>query len=228
MYLVLTEGWAEAARPRVLVPVRGKGTGERPDLTVKRKKYRMDLLASGLVVARYYAVERNELELLRADVEASARDFEEFVEKHTGEDGLLASATTDAGKVTQAKVRARLKELADDPEGRKECGVLEVCLILMKSKRTAKAAQTKLDAKVLKRYANLTAAEIAEIVVDDKWMAGVEGAIRREVDRLTGGLVDRVGVLDGRYAKALQELMRQVEEYDGRVEGHLKRMGLSL
>ncbi len=126
--------------------------------------------------------------------------------------------------MTQAKVRARLKELADDPEGRKECGVLEVCLILMKSlaaaKRTAKAAQTKLDAKVLKRYANLTAAEIAELVVDDKWMASVEGAVRREVDR--------VGVLDGRYAKALPELMRQVEEYDGRVEGHLKRMGLSL
>ena len=119
VYLVVTEGWAEAARPRVLVPVRGKGTGKRPDLTVKRKKYRTDLLPPGLVVARYYATERNELDLLRADVEASARDLEEFVEKHTGEDGLLASATTDAGKVTQAKVRARLKELADDPEGRK-------------------------------------------------------------------------------------------------------------
>ena len=202
VYLVVTEGWAEAARPRVLVPVRGKGSGERPDLTVRRKKYRMDLLPPGLVVARYYATERNELDLLRADVEASARDLEEFVEKHTGEDGLLAGATTDAGKVTQAKVRARLKELADDPEGRKEYGVLEVCLILMKSlaaaKRTAKAAQTKLDAKVLKRYANLTAAEIAKLVVDDKWMASTVGsAIRREVDRLTGGLVDRVGVLEG-------------------------------
>ena len=38
VYLVVTEGWAEAARPRVLVPVRGKGTAERLDLTVKRKK----------------------------------------------------------------------------------------------------------------------------------------------------------------------------------------------
>ena len=232
VYLVVTEGWAEAARPRVLVPVRGKGTGERPDLTVKRKKYRMDLLSPGLVVARYFAKERNELDLLVADAEASARDLEEFVEKHTGEDGLLASATTDAGKVTQASVRARLKELADDPEGRKECGVLEVCLILMKSlaaaKKTAKAAQTKLDAKVLKRYANLTAAEVAEVVVDDKWMASVKGGIRREVDRLTGGLVDRVGVLEGRYAKALPELARQVEDYGARVEGHLKQMGLSV
>ena len=55
VYLVVTEGWAEAARPRVLVPVRGKGTAEPPDLTVKRKKYKMDLLPPGLVVARHFA-----------------------------------------------------------------------------------------------------------------------------------------------------------------------------
>ena len=232
VYLVVTEGWAEAARPRVLVPVRGKRTGERPDLTVSRKKYRMDLLPPGIVVARYFAMERNELDRLLADAEASARKLDGFVEKHSGEDGLLNSATTDTGKVTQAAVKARLKELVDDPEGQEECGTLEVCLILMKSlataKKAAKAAQTKLDAKVLARYANLTAAEIAELVVDDKWMSSVEGAIRQEVERLTRGLVDRVGVLEGRYAKALPELTRQIEDYSARVEGHLKRMGLSV
>ena len=88
--------------------------------------------------------------------------------------------------------------------------------------------QTKLDAKVLARYATLTAAEIAELVVDDKWMASIEGAIGQEVERLTGGLVDRVRVLERRYAKALPEITRQVEDYGARVEGHLKRMGLSL
>ena len=59
VYLVVTEGWAEAARPHILVPIRGKGTAERPDLTVNRMKYRMDLLPPGLVVARYYATERD-------------------------------------------------------------------------------------------------------------------------------------------------------------------------
>ena len=185
VYLVVTEGWAEAARPRVLVPVRGRGTAERPDLKVNGKKYRMDLLPPGLVVDRYFAMEQQEVDVLRADAEESARDLEEFVEKHTGEDRLLDSATTDAGKVTQAKVRARLKELAGDPDGHEESEVLEVCLILMKSlaaaKRTVKAAQAKLDAKVLKRY-----------------------------------------------AKALPELERQVEDYGARVEGHMKRMGLSV
>ena len=65
-------------------------------------------------------------------------------------------------------------------------------------------------------------------MVGDKWMASVEGAIGRVVERLTGGLVDRVRVLEGRYAKPLPELARQVEDYGAKVEGHLERMGLSV
>ena len=221
VYLVVTGEWADAARPRVLVPVRGKGAAVPPDLKVNRKKYRMDLVPPGLVVARHFATEQ-----------AVARELEEFIEEHGSEDGLLDGATTDAGKVTQAAVKKRLKEVVDDPEDHEERDALEVCLELIKahgaSKKAVKAAQTNLDEKVLARYTTLTAVEIAELVVDDKWIASVEGAIGREVERLTGGLVDRVRVLERRYAKPLPELARQVGEVGAKVEGHLERMGLSV
>ena len=143
---------------------------------------------------------------------------------------MLDDAKTDSGKLTQAAVKARLRKVANDPEGHEERDALEVCLDLMKAlaaaKRAAKAAQTKLDAKVLARYATLTAAEVTELVVDDKWMASVDGAIGQEVERLAGGLVDRVRVLKGRYADALPELERHVEDCSARVESHLRRMGL--
>ena len=230
VYVVVTEGWAEAARPRVLVPVRGKGTAESADLTVKRRKYKMDLLPPGLVVARYFATEQAEVDRLRAEQETVARELDEFVKEYSGDDGLLEGATTDAGKVTQAAVRARLKAVVGDPEGWEERDVLEVCLDLMKAhaaaKRATKAAQTKLDSKTLARYATLTAAEIAEIVVDDKWVASVERAIGQQVERLAGGLVDRVSVLTERYADALPGLERRVEDYGAKVEGHLRRMGV--
>ena len=79
---------------------------------------------------------------------------------------------------------------------------------------------------MLARYETLTAAEVAEIVVGDKWMASVRGAIGNEVERLASGLVDRVRMLEERYADALPELERRVEDYGARVEGHLRRMGL--
>ena len=230
VYLVVTEGWAEAARPRLLVPERGKGKTEAPDLTVKRNKYKMDLLPPGLVVARYFATEQAGVDRLRGEEKAAARGLDEFVEKHSGEDGLLEGATTDAGKVTQAAVKARLKVVRKDPEGCDERDALKAYLELMKSRAAAKkgtkAAQTELDSVVLARYATLTVAEIAEIVVDDKWVASVEASIEQQVERLAGGLVDRVRVLTGRYADALPELERRVEDYSTRVEGHLRRMGL--
>ena len=230
VYLVVTEGWKEAAQPRVLVPVRGKAAAETPDLTVKRKKYQMDLLPPGLVVGRYFAAERAEIDHLRTGEEEIAREREEFIEENSGEDGLLDGATSDTGKVTQAAVKARLRELRDDPDGSEERDALDVCLELMKAhaaaKRVTKAAQAKLDAKVLARYSTLTAAEVAEIVVGDKWMASVQGAIGNEVERLASGLVDRVRVLEERYADALPELERRVGDYGAKVEGHLRRMGV--
>ena len=135
VYLVVTEGWAEAARPRVLVPVRGKGAGETADLTVKRKKYRMDLLPPRLVVGRYFAAERAEIDRLRTGEEEIAREREEFIEENSGEDGLLDGATSDTGKVTQSAVKARLKEVGDDPGASEERDALDVCLELMKAPR---------------------------------------------------------------------------------------------
>ena len=96
----------------MLVPVRGKGAAETADLTVKRKKYRMDLLSPGLVVARYFAAERAAVDGLRTEEEGIARELEELIEESSGEDGLLDGATSDTGKVTKTAVKARLKVLA--------------------------------------------------------------------------------------------------------------------
>ena len=228
VYLVVTDGWSEAARPRVLVGKRQ--AGESPDLTVRRTKYKMDLLPPGLVAGRNFSEEQREVELLLAEQERIGRELEAFVEEHTGEDGLLDGATTDAGNVTQAAVRARLRKIrgGGDPD---ECDALEVCLDLMKAeakaKRAAKEARALLDAEILARYATLTRSEIADMVMRGKWMASLEDAVDRQVDRLTTGLVERVTVLEGRYAEALPELAQRAEELEARVRSHLRDMGIA-
>ena len=74
----------------------------------------------GLVVARHFATEQAEVDRLRTEQESIARELEQFIEEYSGEDGLLEGATSDAGKVTQAAVRGRLKAVAGDPEGQEE------------------------------------------------------------------------------------------------------------
>ena len=228
VYLVVTGGWLEAARPRVLVGKRQ--AGESADLTVKRTKYGMDLLPPDLVASRYFAYGQREVKLLLAEQERIGREVEAFVEENTGEDGLLDSATTDAGKVTQTAVRTRLREIRDGPADPDESDVLEVCLDLMKAhgkaKRAAKDAQVKLDTEILARYATLGPSEVADMVVRGKWTASIEDAIGQQVQRLTGGLVDRITVLEERYAEALPELAKRVDGLGARVRSHLRDLGV--
>jgi type I restriction enzyme M protein len=231
VYLIAAEGWTGAAEPRGIIEDKERKIKETPDLVIKRKKYKMDLIPPALIVARYFPDARAAIDGLRAGQEAAARELEEFIEEHTGEEGLLEEAVNDKGKVTKAGVNDRLKAIQDDPESRAEREALKQCLKLMdaesKAARAVKDAQAKLDEKVLGKYGALTEDEIKGLVVADKWLASIRAAVDGEVERLTQGLAGRVKELEERYARPLPALEREVEEYSARVEAHLSKMGLA-
>ena len=75
VYLIAADGWSEAAKPRGIVEDRDKKIKETPDLTIKRRKYKMDLIPPELIVARYFADEQAAVEALQAKQEAAAREY---------------------------------------------------------------------------------------------------------------------------------------------------------
>ena len=131
VYLLVADGWVEAAKPRGIIEDKEKRLKETPDLTIGRKRYKMDLIPPALVVARYFAAECTALEMLRARQDAAAHELETFVEEHSGEDGPLAEAANDKGKVTKAGVKDWLKALQDEPESGEERAALQRCLALI-------------------------------------------------------------------------------------------------
>ena len=234
--LVAAAGWVEAARPRVVAGNKTK-TGEAPDLTVGRQKYKMDLIPPALIAARCFTDEQAAVEKLRAEREAAAGALEAFVEEHAGDEGALVDAANEKGKVTRAGAKARLRALRDepddpdDPAGAAERDTLRRCLALMDAEaaatKAARAAQTALDRQVLERYAALTETEIRTLVVDDKWFAGIRAAVDGEVQRVTQSFAARLKELDERYARPLPELEQEVAALGVKVEGHLRRMGVA-
>ena len=84
-YLITTNGWVQAAQPR---PPE-KELKETPDLTIKKKKYKMDLIPPSLMITHYFAAEQDAIEMLEAEQAAAGQALEEFVEEHTGEEGAL-------------------------------------------------------------------------------------------------------------------------------------------
>ena len=235
VYLIVADGWVDAAKPRE--PNQDKKVKETPDLTINRKKYKMDLIPPALIVARYFPEEQAEIDARQTELDTATQALDEYIEEHTAEDGLLTDATTDAGSVTKSSVNERLKALKPDlltsndtQDSDDERDALEHCQSLINAKAKAdkavKEAQLALDEQVLARYATLTEKEIKQLVIDDKWFGTIQDEIMGEVQRLTQNLTERVKELEERYAQPLPSLMQDVQEFSMKVNKHLLNMGV--
>jgi type I restriction enzyme M protein len=80
---------------------------------------------------------------------------------------------------------------------------------------------------VIEKYPDLAEDEVKDLVVDEKWLAAVENAVRDEIERITQQLSGRVHDLETRYAERLPKLESKTEELSETVDEHLKMMGLT-
>jgi type I restriction enzyme M protein len=233
VYMIASDGWREAAKPRLIVEDKNKKSKEKPDFTLGKMKYKAELIPTPGVIARYFAAEQAAIEKLEAEVAATEQALEEMAEEHGGEDGLLAEAKNDKDKLTKASVAARLKELkadkSDTSDSSDERAALESYLALAEkaAATSAKAndAQEALLAQVAAQYGKLTDDEIKALVVEDKWLATIAAAVQGELDRVSQTLTGRIRQLAERYATPLPQLTGEVETLANKVAGHLAQMG---
>jgi type I restriction-modification system DNA methylase subunit len=82
--------------------------------------------------------------------------------------------------------------------------------------KQVKEAQQALDAQVAAKYAQLTEAEIKNLVVDDRWLAALALSVQGELDRVSQTLTGRIRQLAERCEKPLPELEEDVARQSGR------------
>ena len=188
-----------------------------------------DLIPATLIVNRYFAKDKARIEQLESERDAITAKMEELDEEHGGEDGLLSDAKTDKGKLTKASIKARIAEIADDPDLSEESALLKVYSVLLESEadanRIVKEAIRALDIKVAAKYGNLAKDEIKTLVVDDKWMGTLATVVQAELDRVSQALTARIKRLAERYFTPLPQLSEEVIDLSLRVDEHLKNMG---
>ena len=229
LYMIVSDGWREAGKPRLIIEDKAKKTKEKPDFTVGKQKYKTELIPTALVIARYFATEQATIEKLEAEVAAIEQAMEEMAEEHSGEEGLLEAAKNDKDKLTKASVAARLKETKGDKDAADESKMLNKYLSLIEREATISAkvkdAQDALMAKVAAQYGKLTEDEIKSLVVSDKWLVTLAAAVQGELDRVSQTLTGRIRQLTERYATPLPQLTGEVATLAARVDDHLKKMG---
>jgi type I restriction enzyme M protein len=188
-----------------------------------------DLIPQPLIVTRYFAKEQAAIERLEADRDEIASQMKELNEEHGGEDGLLADAKNNKGKLTKASVKTQLAKLSGDEEAADERKMLEDYQTLIEKEavvgKRVKEAQKALDAQVNRQYPELSPDEIKTLVVEDKWLATLAAAVQGELDRVSQTLTGRIRQLAERYATPLPQLSDEVAVLAARVDEHLKKMG---
>jgi type I restriction enzyme M protein len=235
-YLIAADGWVKGAQPREIIQVKdtnNKLTWPEPhDYLKGKRRFKSDLVPAPILVARYFAAERDAVEALDSQLTALEQQLDEMREENSGEEGLLAEVIEGEGekqKIATKAVKARLKEIGKDPLYADERAALEAYADLLEqrsgAKANRKAAQEDLDRKIDVKYPKLTEAEIKTLVVEDKWMESLSAAIQGELDRVSQTLTGRIRQLAERYATPLPKLTEEVEALTTRVEEHLKKMG---
>ena len=238
-FLIADDGWKAETYRIVETDKKGK---ERD------KGWACDLVPKFLIVARYFAKEREAIAKLEAELEGVTARMTELEEEHGGEDGLFS----ELEKVNKASVASRLKEICSSGNAKPQLGSkrkdaelvlsaprdgdeevavlrqwLELCEQEADLKCAIKDAEADLDAKAYAKYPTLDEDDVKTLVVDDKWLAALAAAIHGEMDRISQALTQRVKELAERYESPMPIMAECVAELEARVNGHLQKMGFT-
>ena len=233
VFLIMSDGWLEAAKPREAIEDKDRKLTETPDLVLgsgkKAEKYKMDLMPPGLIVQRYFSDLQNEVEQLNAAAESASASVTEHAEEHGVDDGLLTEGTNEKGAYTKQLITAVVKEARaahDDETLRCAQDALALVNTEALAKKAAKETQAALDVETLKKYGQLTEEDVKRLVLDDKWKAAILARVISEAELLTLSLVGRIEALGQRYAETVASLTGALRELDAQVTRSLTEMGV--
>ena len=233
VFLVVNEGWVDAAKPRKIIDDKDRKLSETPDLVVgsgrNASKYKMDLIPPSLIVSTWYYDTAAEIDELTTAAEEAVCAIDDYTEEHAVEDGLLAEAMDD-DKISKTLTKTRLKDAKKEGSDTEEIKALQRLIELYDAESDAKKAikelQAELDRAVLKEYANLTGDDVKSLVLEDKWCAAIKDRISGEVNSLTLDLVARIQELGERYAETVDECDAALRKLAANVARHLAEMGV--
>ena len=220
-YMLIEEGWV--ARVRRIIEKNNKG--KEVD-----KGWTCDLLPKSIIIHEYFADKQAAIQQLEADIESTQAELTGYEEEHAGEEGLLADAANDNGKLTKATVAKRIKEIKGDASEKESLTMLNAIEKLFEKAaslgKQLKEKQAELDELTMKKYEKLSEAEVKDLVIEKKWMTSLAASIQGEIDAISQRLTARIKELGERYDETLGALDASAKELEDKVNAHLKKMGL--
>lgn len=236
--LIVQSGWYEAAQPReariVGYTAQKKAKFEDAQLQfgsgAKAERWVTDILPPVLLINRYFAEQRDELEALNLAQDQASQELTEYLEEHSAEGGLLYEAVNDAGNIKKGDVTARLKVAQAEDADAEEITALQQAKKLFtaeeSAKKKVKEAGIALDLAVFAKYPELTEDEVRELVIEGKWGKDLENSVIETEKNIQRKLINRLEELGVRYSQTFSEIENEVSSLSSEINEILILMGV--
>jgi len=222
LYEIAAEGWEAGNILTRLTRKTKRGLKDIPGIDGLSGR----LIPTGLMIEERLSEQKTAVDKLQNELDSTVAEMESMREEHGTEDGPLADALDDKGKITKASLNAALKEV--DKSDKTQTAILKQYKKLMDKEATLKVdiktALTELEEQLIQAYPPLTIEDIKEIVIEQKWMAEINRRINNEMEAISHRLTTRIKTLAERYQSTLPQLTNNVEHLKAKVEEHLKAM----
>ncbi len=230
MYELSADGWKAGNEVRRIIKKTKKGDKEIEKQVAGIEGLEGRLMPPSLIIQVYFSKEQKAIDELKAQSEAAIAKMDELREVHGVEDGLLSNAIDDKQKISKKNLQQAVKDLGKrNADNADEYDMLQQYKKLMDEEAELqikiKEALKTLEAAIIKKYPTLSIDEIKTVVVEKKWMQGMEQRIKTEMDNISHRLTQRIKELAERYETPLPELAGEVEEIEKKVNTHLEKMG---
>jgi type I restriction enzyme M protein len=231
VYQHLMTYWVETMQDDCYLIV-GDGWKAGNEVEWTKKEFEGKLIPKALLIKKYFASEQEAIEKLESERDGIASQLEELEEEHSGEEGIFSSLD----KVNKGNVGTELKAVKDELKANKNNEELiekkkileqyiQLCDDQTKSNKAIKEAESDLNDKLIAKYKALSENEIKVLVVDDKWIAHLEGSVQNEMQRISQRLTQRIKELAERYETTMPLLLKEVSQVEEKVNSHLAKMG---
>ncbi len=174
-----------------------------------------------MIKQRFFEKEAKELEELENALNKKEADFEEFIEEHSGEEGLFYEL-----KINESVLKKELKNATDLED--KE--ILKTALELLEAKNKAlkmkNKAHEELELKAFHQYKNLKLGEIKDLIIQDKWLKSLKNALENKILKRINAFSSALNEIIQTYSNSLLELDKEVKESESKVLEHLKDLGV--
>ena len=177
-------------------------------------------------------IETDELTALRKllkKLPLKKKELEAYVKNRP----LCESARNDKGNINQTSINVRIsviRETTPVPEAYAEDYEQLMTLYRLIEKNSeqsklVKGLRSALEELVKAKYAELTAEEIKELIVNKKWYYSIYEGIDTLYEAVSHRMTDRILELAERYEDTLPALETLTDSYEAKVKAHLERMG---